>query len=70
MAIAKGSAHFGHEKQMTGNQYIAKCAKVAVRQGETEEQFVAQFAERFKDAARKAFLMLEPSPADKDGESK
>jgi hypothetical protein len=43
------------EKQMTGAQYLAKCAKVAKRDGETLEQFVAQFADAYKALAAKVY---------------
>jgi hypothetical protein len=48
MGIAKGSAAFGHEKQMTPGAYLRKCAKAAIKDGESKEAFAAQF----KPAAR------------------
>lgn len=55
MAIAKGSAAFGHEKQMTANTYLRKCAKAAMKDGESEEKFVSHFKESAQAMASAAY---------------
>lgn len=54
-SVAKGSAAFGHEKQMTPSVYLQKCAKAAIKDGESEETFVAQFKESARSMASAAY---------------
>ncbi len=54
-SVAKGSAAFGHEKQMTPSEYLRKCAKIALKSGESEAEFVAQFKEAARGMASAAY---------------
>jgi hypothetical protein len=53
--VAKGSAALGHEKQMTPGTYLLKCAKAALKDGESEEIFVKQFKPEAQNMARTAY---------------
>jgi hypothetical protein len=61
--VAKGSATFGHEKQMTASVYLVKCAKAAIKDDESENTFVEQFKPGVQELARKAYKIAQGGKA-------